>query len=213
MNRRLDHGDYGPIKVLSISGSLRRASTNTGLLRAGQEVAPAGMEMSIFRIGDLPLYSSDIEAEGDPAPVAALKAAIRDADGVVFATPEYNWGTSGALKNAVDWASRDREQGSLMGKPATVIGAGGRAGTARAQMQLQETLAETGSLVMVKPGVLVQAFSPPRFDLQGNLTDRETRDILLVHLEKFAEWTLRFLRPAEFVREGIDSAASGMRLA
>jgi hypothetical protein len=79
-------------------------------------------------------------------------------------------------------------------------------------MQLQETLGETGSLVMVKPGVLVQAFSPPRFDLQGNLTDRETRDILRVHLEKFAEWTLRFLRPAEFVREGIDSAASGMRL-
>ena len=77
---------------------------------------------------------------------------------MVFATPEYNWGTSGALKNAIDWASRDSEQGSLMGKPATIIGAGGRAGTARAQMQLQETLAETGSLVMVKPGVLVQAF-------------------------------------------------------
>ena len=204
MNSHLDHGGSGPIKVLGISGSLRRASTNTGLLRAGQGVAPAGMEISIFNIANLPFYSSDIEAMGDPAPVAALKAAIRDADGVIFATPEYNWGTSGALKNAVDWASRDREQGSLMGKPATIIGAGGRAGTARAQMQLQESLAETGSLVMVKPGVLVQAFAPPRFDSQGNLIDRETKDILRAHLEEFAEWTRRLVRPGEFVRYGCE---------
>ncbi len=217
MNSHLDHGDSGQVKVLAMSGSLRRASTNTGLLRAGQEVAPAGMEISIFNIADLPFYNGDIEAEGDPAPVAALKAAIRDADGVIFATPEYNWGTSGALKNVVDWASRDRDQGSLMGKPATIIGAGGRAGTARAQMQLQESLAETGSLVMVKPGVLVQSFAPPRFDSRGNLIDRETRDILRAHLEKFAEWTLRLARPGEFVRHvcemDVDPAASGTRLA
>ena len=200
MNSQLDRGDSRQVRVLAISGSLRKASTNTGLLRAGQEVAPAGMEISIFDIADLPFYNGDIEAEGDPAPVAALKAAIRSADGVILATPEYNWGTSGALKNAVDWASRDREEGSLMGKPATVIGAGGRAGTARAQMQLQESLAETGSLVMVKPGVLVQAFAPPRFDSQGNLVDRETRDILRAHLEKFAEWTLRLAQPGGVVR-------------
>ena len=201
MNSHLDHGDSGQVKVLAMSGSLRRASTNTGLLRAGQEVAPAGMEISIFNIADLPFYNGDIEAEGDPAPVAALKAAIRDADGVIFATPEYNWGASGALKNVVDWASR----------------AGGRAGTARAQMQLQESLAETGSLVMVKPGVLVQSFAPPRFDSRGNLIDRETRDILRAHLEKFAEWTLRLARPGEFVRHvcemDVDPAASGTRLA
>ena len=200
MNSHPNHGDSRPLRVLAISGSLRKASTNAGLLRAGQEVAPAGMEISVFNIADLPFYDSDIEAKGDPAPVAALKAVIRDADGVIFARPEYNWGTSGALKNAVDWPSRDRKQGSLMGKPATVIGAGGRAGTARAQMQLQESLAETGSLVMVKPGVLVQAFAPPRFDSQGNLIDRETRDILRAHLEKFAEWTLRLARPDESVR-------------
>ena len=200
MNSHPDHGDSRPIKVLGISGSLRTASTNTGLLRAAQEVAPATMEISIFSIADLPFYSRDLETQGDPASVSALKASIRDADGVLFATPEYNWGTSGALKNAVDWASRDREPGSLMGKPTTVIGSGGRAGTARAQMQLQETLAETGSVVMIKPGVLVQAFAPPRFDSRGNLVDRETRDILREHLEKFAEWTLRFARPDQFVR-------------
>ena len=117
-----------PLKVLGISGSLRRASFNSGLLRVAQEVAPAGMEVSIFDLKDLPLYNGDVEADGDPAPVIALKSAVRDADAVLFATPEYNWGTSGALKNAIDWASRDREEGSLMGKPATIIGAGGEPG-------------------------------------------------------------------------------------
>ena len=151
-------------RVLGISGSLRKASFNTGLLRAAQEIAPQGMEITIFDIKGLPFYDGDVEAQGDPASVIALKSAIRDADAVLFATPEYNWGTSGALKNAIDWASRDREEGSLMGKPATIMGAGGRAGTARAQGQLLETLAETGCVVIVKPGVLVQAFAPMKFD-------------------------------------------------
>ena len=185
------------IKVLGISGSLHKASSNTGLLRAAQEVAPAGMEISIFDIGDLPLYNRDVEVVGDPAQVSALKTAVRGTDGVIFATPEYNWGTSGALKNAIDWASRDREQGSLMGKPVTIIGSGGRAGTARAQMQLQQSLSETGSLVMVKPGVLVQTFEPRPFDSEGNLIDHETRNFLRAHLEEFANWTLRFVGPCD----------------
>ena len=185
------------IKVLGISGSLHRASSNTGLLRAAQEVAPAGMEISIFDIGDLPLYNRDVEVMGDPATVSALKTVVRGADGVIFATPEYNWGTSGALKNAIDWASRDREQGSLMGKPVTIIGSGGRAGTARAQAQLQQSLSETGSLVMIKPGVLVQAYEPRRFDSAGNLIDQETRDFLRAHLEEFARWILRFAQPCD----------------
>lgn len=188
------------LRVLAICGSLRKASCNSGLLRAAQESAPEGMEITIFNIKDLPFYDGDIEAQGDPASVVALKSAIRDADAVLFATPEYNWGTSGALKNAIDWASRDREKGSLMGKPVTIIGAGGRAGTARAQMQLQETLAETGSVVMVKPGVLVQAFSPPRFDSEGNLIDEETKDLIRRHLDEFTKWILRLVRPREFVR-------------
>ena len=188
------------LRVLAISGSLRKSSFNSGLLRAAQDIAPDGMEITIFDIRDLPFYDGDIEAQGDPAPVTALKSAVRDADAVVFATPEYNWGTSGALKNAIDWASRDREEGSLMGKPATIIGAGGRAGTARAQMQLLETLAETGSVVMVKPGVLVQAFGPMKFNSEGNLTDEETKELLRRHLDDFAKWTVKLVRPHEFVR-------------
>ena len=185
--------------VLAISGSLRRASFNTGMLRAAQEIAPEEMEVSIFDIRDLPFYDGDLEAGGDPDSVVALKSAIREADAVLFATPEYNWGTSGVLKNAIDWASRDRKEGSLMGKPGTIIGAGGRAGTARAQWQLQQTLVETGSIVMVKPGVLVPAFSPQRFDSDGNLTDGETRDLLRKHLDEFAKWIVRVGSRREFV--------------
>ncbi len=188
------------LQILGISGSLRKASFNSGLLRAAQEIAPEQMEIAILDINDLPLYNGDVEAKGDPASVVALKLAIRDADAVLFATPEYNWSISGALKNAIDWASRDREEGSFMGKPATIIGAGGRAGTARAQMQLREILAELGSVVMVKPGVLVQAFAPPRFDSQGNLIDEETKDLLRKHLDEFTTWIPRLVRPREFVR-------------
>ncbi len=86
-----------------------------------------------------------------------------------------------------------------MGKPATIIGAGGRAGTARAQMQLLETLGETGSVVMAKPGVLIQAFAPQKFDSEGNLIDENTRELLRRHLEEFTKWTLQLVRPREFV--------------
>ena len=188
------------LRVLAISGSLRKASFNTGLLRAAQAIAPGNMEISIYDIRDLPFYDGDLEAAGDPASVVSLKSAIRESDAILFATPEYNWGTSGVLKNAIDWASRDREEGSLMGKPATVIGAGGRAGTARAQSQLQQTLVETGTLLMVKPGVLVAAFSPQRFDSDGNLIDDEARQSLQRHLEEFGKWIVRVTAGLEFVR-------------
>ena len=194
------HGNHNNrFRVLAISGSLRKASFNTGLLRAAQEIAPERMEITIFDIRDLPFYDGDIEAEGDPASVVALKSAVRGADAVLFSTPEYNWGTSGVLKNAIDWASRDREDGSLMGKPVTIIGAGGRAGTARAQMQIHETLAETGAVVMVKPGVQIQAFAPGTFDSEGNLIDEKTKELLRNHLDELTNWCARLLWPRRFV--------------
>ena len=86
-----------------------------------------------------------------------------------------------------------------MGKPATIIGAGGRAGTARAQMQLQITLGETGSVVMVKPGVQIQAFAPQTFDSDGNLIDEKTKELLRTHLDAFTNWCARLLWPRQFV--------------
>ena len=188
-----------PIRILGISGSLRKASFNSGMLRTAQEIVPDWVDFQIFDIRDIPFYDGDLEAEGDPDSVVALKAAIQNSEAVIFATPEYNWGTSGVLKNAIDWASRDRTEGSLMGKAATIIGAGGRAGTARAQMQLHETLAETGALVMVKPGLQVMAFADQQFDGDGNLIGETTREMLGKHLDALIKWTVQISRPREFV--------------
>jgi chromate reductase len=180
----------GGLQVLGISGSLRKGSYNTALLRAAQVLAPEEMVITIFDLNDIPLFNGDIEAEGDPAPVMALKAAIRAADGVLFATPEYNYSTSGVLKNAIDWASRDHGEGSLEGKPVTVMGAGGMAGTGRAQMQLESILSETGALVMVKPGVLV-AGPWHKFDEAGRLVDEDTGVFLGRHLVAVTQWIRR----------------------
>lgn len=183
-------GEAGRFSVVGIPGSLRRGSRNAALLRAAQELAPEEIEIRIFGLDGVPLYNGDVEAEGDPAGVAALKSAIREADGVLIATPEYNHGIPGVLKNAIDWASRDRGEGSLVGKPAAMIGAGGRAGTARAQLQLQHVLSETGALVMVKPGVFVDR-PWEKFDSEGRLIDGDTREVVRRHLEAFAAWMAR----------------------
>lgn len=184
------------IRVLGISGSLRRGSFNSALLRATRDLAPDEVELSIFDLKDVPLYDGDVEAEGDPKAVTDLKEAIRQADGILFATPEYNGSTSGVLKNAIDWASRDRDERSLNGKPAAIIGAGGFSGTARSQAQLQPVLNETGALLMVKPGVLV-TMPWEKFDAEGRLTDEDTRMFLGKHLDAFARWIARVGVPLE----------------
>ena len=178
-----------PLKILAISGSLRRASYNTALLRVAQEVAPEGTEITLFNIGDLPLYNADLEAGGFPDTVTALHEAVREADGIVFASPEYNHSFSGPIKNAIDWASRSQQERSLPDKPVTMIGAGGGAGTARAQSHLENVFNETRSLVMIKPGVLV-ANPWDKFDSDGRLQDEMTRTVLADHLEKFKQWIL-----------------------
>src|SRR5687768_5607295 len=95
-----------PIRILGVAGSLRRGSLNRALLRAAAELAPEGVSIEMFDLLAVPLYNGDIEAGGDPEGVVALKAAIREADGVLFGCPEYNHGVPGVMKNAVDWASR-----------------------------------------------------------------------------------------------------------
>ncbi len=187
---RSRNGNETDLSVLGVSGSLRKGSFNTALLRAAQELAPGNMKIAIFGLADIPLYDGDVEAKGDPGPVTEFKLAIRKADGILFATPEYNHSISGVLKNAIDWASRDREEGSLVGKPVAMMGGGGRAGTARAQLALQYVLAETGALVMVKPGMQVAA-PWEIIDSDGRLIDEATRKHLAEHLKAFAEWIPR----------------------
>ncbi len=133
------------IKVFGIAGSLRAGSSNKALLRAAAELAPEGMEIRLFeRLAEVPLYNEDVEKAGEPESVAALKGAIREADALLFATPEYNYGVPGVLKNAIDWASRPPRNSVLNGKPAAIMGATpGTSGTARAQLALRQSFVFT----------------------------------------------------------------------
>ena len=159
------------MKVLGIAGSLREGSYNRGLLRAARELLPEGVELAEFDLRGLPFYDGDLEAAGDPEPVTALKDAIREADALLIATPEYNRGVPGGLKNAVDWASRPPLGSPLVGKPVALVGAStGRGGTALAQQQLREALEFPRATVLDEPQVLVpEAYV--HFDEHGDLAD------------------------------------------
>ena len=176
-----------PISVLGISGSLRRGSRNTALLRAAQELAPDGMMIGIADLVDLPMYNWDDEqANGYPEPVARFRAELADADAFLIATPEYNYSVTGALKNAIDWASRGGPDAPINHKPAAIFGAGGRLGTARSQEHLRLILRHNNLQVVTSPEVLV-AFAGDKFDDDLNLTDDRTRDQvrrLLLSLEE-----------------------------
>jgi chromate reductase, NAD(P)H dehydrogenase (quinone) len=163
------------LKLLGIAGSLRKGSYNRSLLRATRELLPDGVEIVEFEIGALPFYDGDVEAAGDPEPVVALKDAIREADALLIATPEYNRGVPGVLKNAVDWASRPPLGSPLTGKPVALIGAStGRGGTALAQQQLRQALEFPRAHVLDEPQVLVpEAYMC--FDDRGELTDEGVR--------------------------------------
>ncbi len=184
------------IRVLGIAGSLRMGSWNRALIRAAAELAPAGMEILPFDgLAAIPLYNADVEAEGDPAPVAVLKAAIADADALLISTPEYNAGLPGVLKNAVDWASRPPGKSVLNGKPAAIMGATpGGLGTARAQPQLRQSFVFTQTYALLQPEMYV-ARAQEKFDASGRLVDEPTRRQLQRLLQALADWTARFARP------------------
>lgn len=138
------------MKVLGISGSLRHDSYNHALLRAAAERLPAGAELIEFeRLREIPPYDSDLEELETPAAVAALRQAMREADAVLVATPEYNHSIPGVLKNALDWASRPAGQSALTGKPAAVIGAStGMFGAVWAQAETRKVLSALGARVV-----------------------------------------------------------------
>jgi chromate reductase len=138
------------MRVLGISGSLRRGSFNTALLRAAAERLPAGAELVEYDgLRDVPPYDEDVEMGGTPGVVEELREAVRDADAVLIATPEYNSSIPGQLKNALDWVSRPAGQSALNGKPAAVVGAStGMFGAVWAQAELRKVLAAMGGRVI-----------------------------------------------------------------
>ena len=138
------------MRVLGISGSLRSGSHNTSLLREAGRHMRDGVEYAIYDgLREIPPYDEDLDAEGTPAAVADLKRAITEADGVLFATPEYNSSIPGQLKNAIDWVSRPFATNPLRNKPVAVIGAStGMFGAMWAQAELRKVLAATGARVV-----------------------------------------------------------------
>jgi len=167
-----------PIKLVAFCGSLRKASFNRMALNAFIERLPAGTSAQINDI-DWPLYNADIQAQGFPAPVQAAQQKMLAADGIVFASPEYNYSVSGVLKNAIDWLSRITPQ-PFAGKPMAVFGAsGGPLGTARAQYHLRQMMVFLDGRFVNKPEVMIGA-APSKF-ADGKFTD-ETGAKLLTDL-------------------------------
>ncbi|MDB4947719.1 MAG: chrR [Gemmatimonadetes bacterium] len=180
-----------PLRVCGLVGSLRKGSLNRGLMAAAQEIAPeVGMQVTVFdRLREIPPYDADVDAAGDPEPVTALKAAIREADALLIATPEYNYSVPGFLKNAIDWASRPPPSSPLRGKPAAIMGAsGGMSGTTRAQYHLRQMFVFTQTHALLQPEVLIPS-AAARFDAELRLTDESTRDLIHKQLTALAAWT------------------------
>jgi chromate reductase len=161
------------MRVLGLSGSLRRGSHNRALLRAAAELLPPGVELELWdRLAELPAYDEDLDAGVAPAPVADLREAIAQADALLIATPEYNASLPGALKNALDWASRPHATNPLRGKPAAVIGAStGLFGAVWAQAEARKVLATIGADVLDRELPVSQADAA--FDAGGGLRDPE----------------------------------------
>ena len=184
------------IRIVGFAGSLRRASYNRGLIRAAVASAPLGIVIEIHDLADIPFYNQDVEDLGEPASVGAFKAAIANADALLIATPEYNHGMPGVLKNALDWASRPRATSPLHDKPIAVMGASpGRGSTARAQAHLREAAVFTGACVMPLPELLVSS-AAAYFDDAGNLVDPGIRADLVELVTALRAWTIRLRQDA-----------------
>jgi len=182
------------IHVLGICGSLRAGSYNRGLLRAAQEMAREhGIDVEIYeRLRDIPPYDQDQDTdETRPEPVRHLKDAISGAAGLVIATPEYNYGVPGVLKNAFDWASRPAHTSPIYRKPVVVMGAStGMSGTIRAQLAWRQSFLFNDMLTLQQPEVLIPRCAD-RFDANGNLVDQSTRDLVGKQMAAFAAWVRR----------------------
>ena len=184
------------MNILGISGSLRKASYNTLLLKAATGfVEQAESTMTLFDLSDVPLYNSDIDGETKPQPVASLIEAIKHSDGLIIASPEYNYSLSGVLKNAIDWASRPAFKSVLAGKPSVILSASmSPLGGARSQTHLRNILAGTLTPVYLAADYLLP-MAQDAFDSDGQLTNQQASDRLVRHVNGFMSWA-----------EGVNSA-------
>ena len=181
------------IELVTLSGSLRAGSFNTALLRALPELSTSTMRFTMVSMAGIPVYNGDDEdASGLPPAVVALRAAIRGSDGLIIATPEYNNGVPGPLKNALDWCSRPPAPHGLDGIPTAILGASdGMFGTARSQHALRQSLVALNAPTLLLPQMLVGA-AHHKIDAMGKLTDEPTRGFIKGWLVEVERWMRRF---------------------
>jgi chromate reductase, NAD(P)H dehydrogenase (quinone) len=179
------------LKVLGIPGSLRKGSYNLSALRAAQKLAPPDMELEICDLHGIPPFSEEDE-KTPPARVVEFKRKIREADAILFSTPEYNYSIPGVLKNAIDWASRPYGDSAWTGKPVALMGASsGMLGSARAQYHLRQVFVFLNVHALNQPEVLI-ANAAQKFDADGNLTDEKTKEMITRLLTALIPWAERF---------------------
>src|SRR5947209_7912174 len=176
-----------PLSFVTMLGSLRKGSLNRVLANALPALVPQGVKITaLSSLGDLPLYDADIQAGGFPAPVRQMGDAIKQADGVIIVTPEYNYSVPGVLKNAIDWLSRLPDT-PFAGKPIDIMSASPSIlGGARAQYHLRQSMVFLDALVLNKPEIII-TFAANKLDVEnGTISDDATREIVTKHLEAFA---------------------------
>jgi chromate reductase, NAD(P)H dehydrogenase (quinone) len=182
-----------PIKILGIAGSLRHESYNRRILRVAASLVPEDTTLEIFELDGIPIFNQD-EDQNPPAKVVDFKQRIREADAILFVTPEYNYSVPGVLKNAIDWASRPYGDSAWNGKPAAIMGASvGAIGTARAQYHLRQICVFLNLFPVNQPEVMI-GNAAEKFDDGGNLTDETTKMLIRQLLQNLVDWTRRISR-------------------
>ncbi|MFA3783435.1 NADPH-dependent FMN reductase [Melioribacteraceae bacterium 4301-Me] len=178
------------ITVASFSGSLRKGSYNTMLLKYIQKVSPPYINFEIIDISQIPLYNEDVRIQGEPSPVKIFKEKLGLADALIIATPEYNYSFSGVTKNAIDWASRPLDTSPLNEKPVAFVSVGGRFGGSRAVYHLHQVAIFTNMYPLNKPELLISN-GAESFDENGNPIDSKIEERVLKLLDALYEWTFR----------------------
>jgi chromate reductase, NAD(P)H dehydrogenase (quinone) len=172
-------------KVLGICGSLRKHSTNMGLLRYAREHAPEGTEVTIADLSLMPFYNADIKEK--PAPVVTLFQQIEQADALLFGCPEYNYSLAPPLKNAIDWASREPDNRLLGGMPVAMMGAGGGMGTSRSQYHLRQVCVFVDLHPLNRPEIFSNAFTGS-FNDAGDLVNEKIQGLIVEQLVALKKW-------------------------
>jgi len=177
---------FNPFRVVALNGSLRKHSINGGMIQAASVALKERASVSIFEIGSLPFYNPDLESDL-PVSVSNFLNALRDADGIIVSTPEYNLSFTGVLKNALEWASRGPLGAPMRNKPVAIMGASPIAfGTAQAQSQLRQVLFGLQVNLIERPLVMV-GMANEKFDQEGNLHHEETKGLIKQQMDALCD--------------------------